>query len=110
MSRRKSSGLASLRVDWTDRALVDLVVIADYISTADPDSAKRWVTRLFEAGLQAGQFPLAGRKVPERGRDDLREVIVKRYRIIYRVREDSIRVLTVFDSRKRLPKDLELDS
>jgi predicted nuclease with TOPRIM domain len=33
--------------------------------------------------------------VPELGRDDVREVFVRTYRIVYEVREDAIHVLAV---------------
>jgi plasmid stabilization system protein ParE len=47
-------------------------------------------------------MPLGGRVVPEVGRDDVREVFQRSYRIIYRVAGDDIRVLTVFEGHRRL--------
>ncbi len=43
-----------------------------------------------------------GRKVPEFDREDIREVVLGGYRLVYRVRTDAIEVLTVFDGRRLL--------
>jgi plasmid stabilization system protein ParE len=48
------------------------------------------------------QFPRSGRIVPELGRDDIREVIVQSYRVIYRLRGDEVEILTVHHSARRL--------
>jgi len=43
-----------------------------------------------------------GRVVPEFGRRDVREVILRTYRIVYRIAADHIVVVKVVDGRKRL--------
>jgi plasmid stabilization system protein ParE len=50
-------------------------------------------------------MPLSGRVVPELERDDIREVFLRSYRIIYRVADDNIRILTVFEGHRRLRLD-----
>lgn len=40
-------------------------------------------------------LPRSGRVVPELGRDDIREIFVQSYRIIYRARPDTVEILTV---------------
>jgi len=91
-----------MRVRWTGRALRDLRSIADYISKDNPRAARRWVARLRERAAKAPQFPYAGRKVPEFDRDDIREVFLGSYRIIYRIYPDFIEVLTVFEGHRLL--------
>jgi plasmid stabilization system protein ParE len=51
----------------------------------------------------------AGRVVRELGRDDVREIICGRYRIVYTVRRNTICVLTVFEGHMQLPRDLDPD-
>ena len=51
---------------------------------------------------QAGPLPLSGKIVPECKREDLRELNEHPYRIIYRVKEDQVDVLTVKHVRQRL--------
>ena len=52
-------------------------------------------------------MPLMGRKVPEIGREDVREVIMGGYRLVYRVRVDAIEILTVFDGHRLLSVSLD---
>jgi plasmid stabilization system protein ParE len=46
--------------------------------------------------------PRAGRRVPELDLNDLREVIVPPFRIVYRVERTEIRVLAVVHMRREL--------
>jgi toxin ParE1/3/4 len=92
---------------WTDRALNDLEDIGDFIAADSPAAAERWVGGLMSAAEQAALAPLSGRRVPEIGRDDVREVIKRSYRIVYRVRPDSVDVLAVFEGHRRLPGRLK---
>jgi plasmid stabilization system protein ParE len=48
-------------------------------------------------------MPRAGRRVPELGRDDVREVVARRYRIVYQVSPGGIVVLVVFESHRQFP-------
>lgn len=54
-------------------------------------------------------MPNAGRIVPEVGRPDVREVLLRTYRIVYRVVDDGIVVLTLFEGH-RLLGELDLDA
>lgn len=40
--------------------------------------------------------PLSGRVVPEIGHESVREIVQGNYRIVYRLRPDTIEVVTVF--------------
>jgi plasmid stabilization system protein ParE len=90
---------------WTDRARDDLQAIGDYIAAERPVAAKRWVDRLVAAVEAAAAMPFAGRIVPEKGREDVREVVRRTYRIVYRVRERQMEVLTIFEGHRRFPDD-----
>lgn len=92
-----------MKARWTRRALRDLREIGFYISQDNPAAARRWVARLRERAEKAAEMPRTGRIVPEYGRDDLREVFLKSYRIVYRLQEDGIVVLTVFEGHRLFP-------
>ena len=47
----------------------------------------------------------SGRCVPEFERDDIRETLLRPYRIIYRLNVDRIDILTVRHYRELLPED-----
>jgi toxin ParE1/3/4 len=89
-------------VRWTGRAIADLFAIGDYIALDKPGAARSWVERLRQRAADAAELPKAGRVVPELGRNDVREVVVRTYRIVYRVVGGGIVVLTVFEGHKLL--------
>lgn len=90
-------------VVWTERAVRDLEAVRRFIAEDSPAQADRWVAKLIAAAEAAGAAPLAARVVPELGRSEIREVFVKRYRIVYRVKKRGIEVLSVFEGHHRGP-------
>lgn len=87
---------------WSDQAACDLDAIADFIALDSSVSAVQWVEQLVAAAERVPQAPRMGRKVPEFGRDDVRELIHGTYRIVYRISKESIEVLTVFQGHRLL--------
>lgn len=61
------------------------------------------VSRLVAAAGRLIQFPALGRVVPEFDRPDLRELIVRPYRLVYRLRGESIEIATVFHAARMFP-------
>jgi len=94
---------------WTDFALRDVERIDDFISQDRPIAAERWVQRLIATGEAAAAAPLAGRILSEKRRADIREVLLRQYRIVYQIRESRIDILTVFESHKLFPEGAVLE-
>jgi toxin ParE1/3/4 len=95
-------------VVWTQRSRDDLLDIFRFIARDDRVAAERWTARLIAHAELVATLPLGGRIVPELARDDVREVFLRTYRIVYRLAADDIRILTVFEGRRRLrPDELE---
>jgi addiction module RelE/StbE family toxin len=82
-----------VKVLWTENALKHLLDIYEYISQNSPTYATRMVDKLTRRSEQIANFPMSGREVPEYEAKDIREVIEKPYRIIYRVNPDQIDIL-----------------
>ncbi|MSQ85002.1 MAG: type II toxin-antitoxin system RelE/ParE family toxin [Myxococcales bacterium] len=91
-----------MKLVWTDQAAVDLDAIADFIAVDDPIAAVQWVEQLVATAERVPQSPRMGRKVPEFGREDVRELIHANYRIVYRIGKENIEVLTVFEGHRLL--------
>lgn len=72
-------------VNWTARALAALDGIYDYLHLEAPLYAEHVVQQLLDAADRLEDHPRSGREVPEAEREDIREVICQRYRILYRV-------------------------
>ena len=92
-------------VVWTDQAFVRLAAIRDHIARDDPEAADRHIDTLINRGDVLSEFPNSGRRLPELPRSDLRELVEGNYRIVYRVREESVQILTVFEGHRLLPVD-----
>ena len=63
------------------------------------------VERLTERSQQIVAFPLSGRMVPEYEAPDVREIIERPYRIIYRIKPDQIDILAVVHGARMLPPE-----
>lgn len=103
-SRKRRTG----GVEWSARAVRDLEAIGDYIASDNPRVAIDFVDGLIARGEALAATPLVGRVVPEFGRTDIREVLAGNYRIVYRVIERKICVLTIFEGHRQfggLPND-----
>ncbi|WP_412067389.1 type II toxin-antitoxin system RelE/ParE family toxin [Rubrivirga sp. IMCC43871] len=74
-----------MTVFWTDRAFDHLLGIREQLSLTSMAYAERAVDRPVSRSEQLGAFPNSGRRVSEYSRDDLWEVQVSPYRLIYRV-------------------------
>ena len=70
---------------WTERALLRLQQIQDYIAEDQPKNAQHWITRLLDRGDSLSDQPHRGRPVPEYSSAKVREVREGDYRIIYRL-------------------------
>jgi len=90
---------------WSPRAIRDLEAIRDYIALDSPAYAELVVQRLVNAPERLRQFPESGRIVPERSDAGLRELILRPFRMVYRLRGNSIEIVTVFHAA-RLPSNL----
>jgi addiction module RelE/StbE family toxin len=91
-----------VRVTWTEQALDDLEAICLYIARDSPQYARLFVDLVFRQTDRLSEFPLSGRVVPEFGQPDLREMIVGKYRVIYRVLQEETEILTVHHGARLL--------
>ncbi len=91
-----------MRVVWTREAMDRLSDIEDFISQDSPQRAARFVNYLIQRGEGVSKNPRIGRIVPEISNPDIREVIAKKYRIVYKIQENKIEILTVFEGHKLL--------
>lgn len=70
-------------------AEADLEDIVRYIAGHNPDAAVRMGYALIARAEGLAAFPEIGRVVPEFRRADLREVIHRTFRVIYRLKRDA---------------------
>jgi addiction module RelE/StbE family toxin len=90
------------KIEWTRSALSDARNLRDNIARNSEAYADRFVQKIIEAVEKAAAFPLIGRRVPEANNDTIREILYRRYRIVYRVETDRILVLMVIHGARDL--------
>lgn len=95
-----------MKVYWTDRARYRLKQIRTYLDEQAPAVAKPTTNSLVNRSRELCEVPRVGRQVPEYQQEDIREVLERPYRIIYRILSDRIDVLTVMHYRQLLPSDI----
>jgi addiction module RelE/StbE family toxin len=93
-------------VRWTDQAVEDLRSIRLFIERDSPRYGRLVAERLYEATARLELFPYSGRMVPELGREDMRELIVGAYHIVYRVEGEITSLLTIYRASRLFPGDL----
>jgi len=95
-----------VKIHWTNTALDHLLAIYEYIAQDSSVYAQRTVDRLTRRSEQIATFPLSGHTVPEYETEDIREIIEKPYRIIYRIKPEQIDILAVIHGARLLPLEL----
>ena len=66
-----------------------------FIARDAPQLAAAFADRVLRATDRLASYPRSGRTVPELGIENIREVIVGSYRIICRIRQEEVHLLTV---------------
>jgi len=90
-------------VKWTAHAKSQVHHINDYIAQDSPLYARRVSEELVKKTIGLDVLPRKGRKVPELNEDDVRELSLYSYRVLYEIKSDDlIEVLAVIHKRQHL--------
>jgi toxin ParE1/3/4 len=95
----------SYDVGWSETANEDLLSVIEYIARENPLQASKIFGEIKKRAESLRAFPDRGRVVPElqdQGITPYRELINGPWRIMYRVSEDIVYVLSVLDSRQNV--------
>jgi plasmid stabilization system protein ParE len=93
------------KIEWAAVAEGDLHRIIGYMAADSPNNALQVFKRIRQKASSLNTFPERGRIVPElqgQGINIYRELIVDPWRIIYRISDTTVFVLTVIDSRQNV--------
>jgi toxin ParE1/3/4 len=90
------------RVVWSPRAARDLESITDYIRADSPAYAGTVLKSIVHQTRILARFPQAGRMVPEFDDENMRELIVYSYRIIYRLGQGEALIVAVIHGKRVL--------
>jgi plasmid stabilization system protein ParE len=87
-------------------AIAHIDAIAEYIAKDSERYAKIVADRIFKAGNGLADFPLSGRRVPDLDDERYRELIVYRYRLIYKFDGNTVKIVGVIHGARLLPPDI----
>jgi plasmid stabilization system protein ParE len=91
---------------WAPSARLDLKELASYIAESRPEVSARFVKSVFNTIERLSAFPESGRIVPEFNDPNIREVIRKPCRIVYRIKAERqiIEIARVWHAARGIPK------
>jgi plasmid stabilization system protein ParE len=93
------------KVIWTKNAEFDLELIIEYIKISSINTAKKIFVEIKQESNKLYTLPERKRVVPEFQKIGIvkyREIIYKRWRIIYKIDDEKVYVLIVVDSSRNL--------
>jgi len=94
-----------MKISWSPLAVERMAEVKNYILKDNPMAALKWAQEVFDRIENIQEFPFMGRIVPEANRKEIRELLFKNYRIIYRVGTDHISILTIRHGKQLLPSE-----
>ena len=92
-------------MQWAEVAVRDLEELVSDIAADSDSDANRVLNRLEKRAAALESNPGRGRVVPELahfGMRSWRELVMRPYRIVYRIEGDTVTVLAVLDGRRDL--------
>jgi plasmid stabilization system protein ParE len=93
------------KVIWANSAVHDLEGIIAYIADDSPTNARKILSKIKKSVSDLYHSPHRGRFVPELQNQGIllyRELVIAPWRVMYRVSEHTVLVLSVFDSRQNI--------
>lgn len=92
------------RVVWTAAASFDLEEAAGYIARDSRYYAAAFVREIRAAARSLRTLSGRGRVVPELGQPDIRELLVRNYRLVYNVTPEGVYILALIHGARDFAK------
>jgi toxin ParE1/3/4 len=94
-----------MNIIWTREALNKLIEIENFIARDSPQRAEEFIDYLIERSEILKSNEKIGRIVPEISNTSIRELLIKNYRLVYRIEKSEIFILTVFEGHRLLRRE-----
>jgi len=88
-------------VVWTEPAWDDLAAAADYIARDSESYAATFVQEVKDAAGSLTEFAERGQVVTEFADETIRELLIRPYRLVYKITDDKVFVLTLIHGARR---------
>lgn len=90
-------------VKWTNAAWNDLEEVANYIAKDSPYYAATFVREVRDKARSLNRMAERCRVVPEFNAPNIRELLIKRYRLIYQITEQNVYIVGFIHGSRDLP-------
>lgn len=87
---------------WTENVLQDIDNIANFIANDSEFYAKQFVRKIIAATVKLERYPEIERPLRELPQSIYKEILFKKYRIIYRFDEDHVYIISIHHSARLL--------
>ena len=94
-----------MRVNWSELAFAQLDEAMAHIAQDRPAAAVRWLEHLLDSAESLAEFPDSGPVSDEAKRDDIHELTVSPYRLIYRRDPSAVYITMVLHERQQFDVD-----
>ncbi len=78
------------RIKWSPTARLDFRDLILFISEENSSAVNHFLNKILNHVIQVAKFPKSGRVVPEFQDENIREIIQKPYRIVYRIKKEKM--------------------
>jgi toxin ParE1/3/4 len=89
-----------MKVVWSKESITKLLEIETFIAEDSPARAGEFIDFILSQARLIEENPKIGRVVPEFSNPVIRELIIKNYRLVYRIHVENIVILTVFEGHR----------
>jgi len=94
-----------MKLSGTREALNRLIEIEEFIAQDSPSRAEDFIDYFLEKVSLIPDNHEIGRIVPEISNIAIRELLIKNYRLVYRIKTTVIEILTVFEGHRLQRRD-----
>lgn len=90
------------KVIWSYEATDDLATLADYIAKDSSFYAAAFTQQILDISRSLNEFSERGRIVPELGNPNIRELLIREYRLIYNIEQSRVVILALVHGARDL--------
>lgn len=89
-------------ITWTNTAQSNLIEIREYIALDSALQADLTIDAIYTKAQVLERFPEIGKKVKELPGKEYKEILYKKYRIIYKLHNENVFIMSVYHSSRLL--------
>lgn len=90
-----------MKIEWTSKALNDLVRLHEFLSPQSPAAAAKAVQALVATADRLTRFPRMGERLDRYDPREVRRIFAGPYEIRYQITDEAISVLRLWHGRER---------